>query len=52
MFTGFNADGDDDFSIIILNELPDTTIYFTDKDWVNNTLNLEKALLYGLRMVL
>ena len=36
MFTGFNADGDDDFSIIILNELPDTTIYFTDKDWVNN----------------
>lgn len=33
-FTGFNADADDDFSIVALTDIPaDTTIFFTDEEW-------------------
>jgi hypothetical protein len=33
-FVGFNADGDDDFAIVTLADLPaDTTIFFTDSEW-------------------
>jgi len=33
-FIGFNADTDDDFAIVVLNDLPaNTTIYFRDGEW-------------------
>lgn len=32
-FIGFNADGDDDFAIVVLNDLAAGTIYFTDNEW-------------------
>ena len=32
-FIAFNADGDDDFAIVVLNTLPDTVIHFSDRDW-------------------
>jgi hypothetical protein len=33
-FTGFNGDGDNDFAIVALADIPaNTTIYFTDTEW-------------------
>ncbi|MGM0588831.1 MAG: lamin tail domain-containing protein [Bacteroidota bacterium] len=33
-FTGFNADGDDDFAFVVVEELPaNTDIFFTDEEW-------------------
>lgn len=34
MFTGFNADGDDNVAFVALEEIPaNTTIYFSDSEW-------------------
>lgn len=34
MFTGFNADGDDNVAFLALEDIPaNTTIYFTDSEW-------------------
>ena len=32
MFVGFNADGDDDFAIVALRDITNTTIFFTDQE--------------------
>ncbi len=37
-FIGFNADGDKDFAIVALADLPNTTIYFTDNEWNGTAL--------------
>ncbi|WP_157464871.1 T9SS type A sorting domain-containing protein, partial [Balneola vulgaris] len=44
-FTGFNSDGEDDFSFVVLKTLPSTTIYFTDNEWSGSTLGSTEGTL-------
>jgi len=36
---GWNTAGDNDLAILALDELPDTTIYFTDHEWVGDSFS-------------
>lgn len=45
-FIAFNADGDDDFAIVALSELPDTIFHFTDRDWNGNSFNTGEGTLF------
>jgi len=39
-FTGFNADGDDDFAVVALEEIAeDTIVFFTDRNWTGSTFD-------------
>ncbi|MGF7215728.1 hypothetical protein GGR92_001868 [Spirosoma lacussanchae] len=45
-FTGFNADGTDNFNIVALDALPaNTTIYFRDDEWQNPGFNTGESIL-------
>jgi len=41
-FIGFNSDGDDHFAIVLLRDITNKTIYFTDRE-VNSTSGLEAS---------
>ena len=53
-FVGFNADGDDDFAVLVLKDLPaNTLIYFTDNEpnvAGNGVAILMKEQLNGIRV--
>ncbi|WP_458626337.1 choice-of-anchor I family protein [Winogradskyella sp. PC D3.3] len=43
-FTAFNADGDDDFALVTFVDIPaNTTIYFSDKEWLETEFNSGEA---------
>ncbi len=45
-FTGFNADGSDGFSFILLRAVAaNTSIFFTDNEWVGSTINSGEGIL-------
>ena len=45
-FIGFNADGDDDFAIVALADLPDTVFHFKDRNWNGTTFNSGEGTLF------
>lgn len=45
-FIGFNADGDDDFAIVVLEDLPDTVIHFSDRDWLGSAFDTGEGTLF------
>lgn len=47
MFVGYNADGDRGIAFITLIDLPDTTIYFTDKEWNGSAIGTGGAFTAG-----